>query len=329
MILRNILGSMTSTYQSIELSVVIPIYNEENNIDPLLTRLIPIASRIGIYEVIFVIDPGTDNSEDLIMKYSEANNCIKYIKMSRRFGQPAATFAGIRFSRGNFVVIMDADLQDPPELILDLYNKAKIGFDVVYAKRNSRIGENFIKKLVAKIGYFVINKLSDVTIPRDTGDFRILSRRFVIELLKLKESHGFLRGLVAFIGFKQTFILFDRVERFMGKGNYNRFFGSLKIGLNGIFGFSTKPLTYMTFVGVFISIISFLTGIWYLAQKFLGIQLTPGLSTTVIILTFLSGVQLLSLGILGQYITRIYDEVKQRPLFIVDTHSNSIEIDKN
>ena len=320
---------MNSTFPSIELSVVIPIYNEENNIDPLLTRLIPIASTIGIYEVIFVIDPGTDNSEDLIMKYSEANNCIKYIKMSRRFGQPAATFAGIRFSRGNFVVIMDADLQDPPELILDLYNKAKIGFDVVYAKRNSRIGENFIKKLVAKIGYFVINKLSDVTIPRDTGDFRILSRRFVIELLKLKESHGFLRGLVAFIGFKQTFILFDRVERFMGKGNYNRFFGSLKIGLNGIFGFSTKPLTYMTFVGVFISIISFLTGIWYLAQKFLGIQLTPGLSTTVIILTFLSGVQLLSLGILGQYITRIYDEVKQRPLFIVDTHSNSIEIDKN
>ncbi len=215
-------------------------------------------------------------------------------------------------------MVIDVDLQDPPELIEPLYQKLSEGYEVVYAKRRSRQGETWFKRLTAHLGYKVINKLSDVQLPRDTGDFRIMTRRVINELCRLNETHGFLRGLVAYIGFKQTYIEYDRDKRLTGKGHYNRFIGSIKIGLNGLISFGSRPLQMMSVIGAVIASFSFLLGAWYVLQKLIGMSLTPGLSTTVLVVTFFSGVQLLCLGLMGEYVGRIYDEVKRRPMFIVD-----------
>jgi len=308
------------TEESVELSIVVPVFKEELNIVPFLDRLIPVVAEISeISEIIFVLDPSPDNTENVIIDCSKTNSDIKLLKMSRRFGQPAATMAGLAFSRGERVVVIDVDLQDPPEVILELDKKMSEGFDVVYATRRTRNGETFFKRIFAKFGYKIINSLSDVQIPRNTGDFRMMSRKVVKEICALNEKHGFLRGLVAYVGFNQTGILYDRDSRHAGSGNYNRYLGSLRIGINGLVGFSAKPLNFMSLFGGFIAGFSFLLGGWYAIQKVLGVSLTPGLSTSVILITFFAGVQLLSLGLLGEYISRIYDEVKNRPMYIVDS----------
>lgn len=302
-----------------DLSIVIPVYKEERNILPFLNRLIPVLDKItDNSEIIFVLDPSPDQTERIIMDSSRLNSNIKLIKMSRRFGQPAASMAGLTYASGKRVVVIDVDLQDPPEVILELNSKMNEGFDVVYATRRTRDGETFIKKLVALLGYKVINSLSDVKIPKNTGDFRIMSRRVVDEICKLNEKHGFLRGLVAYVGFNQTGIFYKRESRHFGRGNYNRFLGSIRIGINGLVGFSAKPLNIMSLVGAGIAGFSFLFGGWYLLQKILGVSLTPGLSTTVILISFFAGIQLLSLGLVGEYVSRIYDEVKNRPMYIVE-----------
>jgi len=305
-----------------KLSVVIPVYNEEQNIDPFLERLIPVLHQLtnDCYEILFVLDPCKDRTEAIIMEQINQNERIKLIVLSRRFGQPAATMAGILTCEGNHCVVIDVDLQDPPELIPVMYERSREGFEVVYAKRRSRKGETLTKRFVSYVGYSLINKISDVEIPRNTGDFRIISRRVIEEIRKLNETHGFLRGIVAYVGFSQTFVEYDRDERYAGKGNYNRFFGSLKIGINGIVSFSSKPLTLMSIVGAGVSMLSFMLGMWYVAQKLFGIPLTPGLSTTVLLISFFAGIQLLSLGLIGEYIGRIYDEVKRRPIYIIDRY---------
>lgn len=301
------------------LSVVIPVYKEENNIKPFLSRLEPVLEKMNLtYEIIFSLDPSPDHTEAVILKEIDRNPDIKLLVFSRRFGQPAATIAGIHASTGEACVVIDVDLQDPPELIETMYNKFKENYDVVYAKRKTRKGETLIKRLVAYLGYATINRLSDIEIPRNTGDFRLMNRRVVNELMRLNENNAFLRGLVAYVGFKQVAIEYDRDERFSGKGNYNRFFGSLKIGFNGLIGFSSRPLSLMSIAGFLLSLFSFALGAWYVIQKLLGFNLSPGLSTTVLFVTFFAGVQLLGLGLMGEYIGRIYDEVKGRPMYIID-----------
>jgi glycosyltransferase involved in cell wall biosynthesis len=308
---------------AVDLSVVVPVYQEEDNVEPFLRRTTLTLSRLTQnYEIIFCLDPSADQTEALILKACDINKRIKLLKFSRRFGQPAATMAGILNALGAQCVIIDIDLQDPPEVIKDLVDEMQKGFDVVYAKRISRSGETFIKKMVTKIGYKLMNRLSDVQIPRDTGDFRIISRRVIEELRGLNETHGFLRGLVAYVGFSQTFIEYEREKRYSGKGNYNRFVGSIKIGLNGIIGFSSKPLNLMAIVGALIAVMSFFLGIWYWVQNLMGVAITAGLSTTVILVTFFAGIQLLSLGLLGEYVSRIYDEVKRRPMYIIENKKN-------
>jgi polyisoprenyl-phosphate glycosyltransferase len=313
-----------------DLTVVVPVYNEEKNVDEFYSRVEKVISELSIsYEIIFALDPSTDETENILRSLASINKNIKILVFSRRFGQPAATMAGLSYSKGESCVIIDCDLQDPPELIKDLYLKfvENKDLDVIYAKRKNRKGETIIKKIVSKFGYFVINKFSDINIPRDTGDFRILSKRVVDKLIQHQEAHAFLRGMVAHIGFKQDFIEYERDERLYGKSKYNRFFGSLKIGLNGIFSFTSKPLIIMSIAGFFLSFFSFLLGLWYLIQKIIGINLTPGLSTIVILITFFSGVQLLSLGLVGEYISRIYDEIKKRPLYVIDKKINFSETD--
>ena len=313
-----------------EISIVVPTYNEEENIKPFLQRTEKVLDKLGkSYEIIFALDPSSDNTEKIILDEIKRNKNIKLLIFSRQFGQPAATMAGISSCKGSYCVIIDVDLQDPPEIIENLYNKIISGYEVVYAKRKSRKGETFFKKIISSIAYYLINKLSDIHIPRDTGDYRILSRRVINHLVKLKESHGFLRGLVAFVGFNQSFVMYDREERFAGKSKYNKFFGSLKIGFNGLIGFSSKPLFLMSVSGFLIAMLGFLLGIWYIFQKITDINLTPGLTTTVILISFFAGVQLLGLGLLGEYVGRIYDEVKQRPKYILDKKINFDDNNKN
>jgi glycosyltransferase involved in cell wall biosynthesis len=305
------------------ISIVIPVYKEENNIIPFLMRAEPVLDKINHdYEIIFSLDPSPDNTELVIINQISRNPKIKLIKFSRRFGQPAATIAGILNCTGDYCVVIDVDLQDQPELIESLFNKLNEGYEVVYAKRRSRQGETLVKKIISYLGYSVINKLSDVQIPRNTGDFRIMTRRVIEELRGLNETHGFLRGLVAYVGFNQTFVEYDRDPRFSGAGNYNRLTGSFKIGLNGLISFSSRPLFIMSIGGFIIAGFSFLMGLSYLIQKLVGVNLTPGLSTTVLIVCFFSGVQLIGLGLMGEYVGRIYDEVKRRPMYIVDKKVN-------
>ena len=305
------------------ISVVVPVYKEERNISPFLKRMETVLDSMGVdYEIIFALDPSPDRTEEVIAAEIDRNPNIKLIVFSRRFGQPAATMAGILTCRGEACVVVDVDLQDPPELIKEMYVKFKEGCEVVYAKRRSRKGETIPKRIVAGVGYYVINKLSDIELPRDTGDFRIMSRRVIEDLRRLNETHGFLRGLVAYVGYKQASIEYDRDERLHGRGNYNRFFGSLRIGLNGLISFSSRPLQMMSIAGGILAFFSFLLGAWYVFQKLAGFDLTPGLSTTVLVVSFFAGVQLLCLGLMGEYVGRIYDEVKRRPMYIIDRKVN-------
>lgn len=301
------------------LSLVVPVYKEEKNVPEFLRRLRPILSRVTEdYEIIFALDPSPDRTEEVVLEERAKDERIKLLKFSRRFGQPMATLAGLSYSRGRAVIVMDVDLQDPPELVEEMVGKWREGYDVVLPQRRERTGEPWVKKLVASTGYKVINKIADVRIPPNTGDFRLMSRRVVEEVVRLKESHGFLRGMVAVVGFKQCLIPFDRPARFAGETNYNRFLGSLRIGFNGIFCFSTYALTLSTMAGFVIAGASFLIGLAYLGMKLAGFPFPIGNPTIVILILFLGGIQLISVGILGEYIGRIYEEVRSRPKFIVD-----------
>jgi polyisoprenyl-phosphate glycosyltransferase len=313
----------SSSVSLVNVSVVVPVYKEAGNIKPFLQRTEAVMEKLGVsYEIIFALDPSPDDTEGVILREIERNPAVKLILFSRRFGQPAATMAGILNCTGEKCVVIDVDLQDQPEVIEQFYNKMAEGYEVVYAMRASREGETFIKRAVSYFGYSVINRLSDVQIPRNTGDFRIMSRRVIEELRRLSETHGFLRGMVAYVGFKQAAVIYNRDARLTGTGNYNRLIGSLRIGLNGLVGFSSRPLQVMSMGGFIVAAISFLIGFWYLIQKLMGFDLTPGLPTTVLVVSFFSGVQLLALGVVGEYIGRIYDETKRRPMYIVDRKVN-------
>ncbi|HUR56746.1 MAG TPA: glycosyltransferase family 2 protein [Opitutaceae bacterium] len=301
------------------LSIVVPVYKEEKNIPEFLRRLGPILSGITPdYEIIFSLDPSPDRTEEVILEQRARDERIRLLKFSRRFGQPMATLAGLQYSSGDAVVVMDVDLQDPPELLHEMVAKWREGYDVVLPQRRQRTGEPAVKKLIAATGYKVINKIADVRIPPNTGDFRLMSRRVVTEVVKLKESHGFLRGMVAVVGFKQAIIPFDRPARFAGETNYNRFVGSVRIGFNGIFCFSTYALTLSTWLGFIIAFGSLLLAGIYLFYKLMDWEIFWGNPTLVILIAFLGGVQLISVGILGEYIGRIYEEVRARPKYIVD-----------
>jgi dolichol-phosphate mannosyltransferase len=301
------------------LSVVVPVYNEQRNVPELIARLLPILEAItSDFEIIFALDPSPDQTEEMVLRARERDQRVKLLRFSRRIGQPMATLGGLHYSAGDAVIVMDVDLQDPPELIPEMVAGWREGFDVVYAQRRNRKGETWLKRAVAAAGYKLINKIADVNIPPNTGDFRLMSRRVVDQVKLMKESHGFLRGMVAIVGFRETSVLFDRPARFEGSGNYNRFLGSLRIGFNGIFCFSNYALTLSSQLGFLIAGTAFLLALLYLLLKLIGVPFPLGNPTIVILVLFLGGVQLISVGILGEYIGRIYEEVKQRPKFIVE-----------
>jgi len=301
------------------LSIVVPVYREEKNIGEFLRRLRPILAGISEdYEIIFALDPSPDRTEEVILAERAMDPRVKLLKFSRRFGQPMATLGGMQYSTGDAVIVMDVDLQDPPELVVEMVAKWREGYDVVLPQRRRRTGEPWLKKLVAETGYAVINKIANVRIPPNTGDFRLMSRRVVNEVVRLKETHGFLRGLVAAVGFRQVLLPFDRPARFAGQTKYNRFLGSLRIGFNGIFCFSTYALTLSTQLGFLLALGSIFIALVYLVLKLAGFPFPLGNPTIVILILLMGGVQLISVGILGEYIGRIYEEVRARPKFIVD-----------
>jgi dolichol-phosphate mannosyltransferase len=302
------------------LSVVIPVYNEEENIDRAYQRLADVLSGLACaWELIFCLDPSTDRSEELILALRAKDPRVKLLRFSRRFGQPMATLAGMEAAAGDAVVVIDCDLQDPPELIPELVAGWRDGFDVVHAQRRTRAGETRIKRVVASLGYRVINRIAEVEIPRNTGDFRLMSRRVVNHVVALKESHGFLRGLVGLVGFRQTAVLYDRDPRAGGKGKYNPFLGDLGIGLNGVIGFSRYPLQVSSLLGLVLAVLAFLLAIVYLILKLSGVAFPIGNPTIVIVVSFFSGIQLLSLGVMGEYVGRIYDEARARPKYIIES----------
>jgi glycosyltransferase involved in cell wall biosynthesis len=309
------------------ISIVIPMYFEELVVNECYKRLNPVLESIKYdYELIFVNDGSTDKTLELLRELGEKDNHIKIVNLSRNFGHQIAVTAGIDKAKGNAIIIMDADLQDPPELIPMMLDKWECGFDVVYAKRKRRKGETWFKLFTAKTFYRVLDNLTDIRIPLDTGDFRLIDRKISRELSIMKEKNRFLRGMVAWIGYKQGSIEYEREERFAGDSKYP-LRKMIKFALDGIFSFSTKPLKYVERIGIISVLVSLYIFLSSFISKIRGNgHLVDGWTSLICVITFLGGVQLLSIGILGEYIGRTYEESKNRPLYIVD-EDNSLRID--
>jgi glycosyltransferase involved in cell wall biosynthesis len=300
------------------LSVVIPIFNEEEIIPELHERLKKAVLQItDDYELIFVNDGSKDSSLPQLMRLTEIDPNVFFINFSRNFGHQKAVTAGIDHARGEAVVIIDGDLQDPPELIPELYAKYKQGFEVVYARREQRKGESFFKKVTAKLFYRILQKLTNVDIPVDTGDFRLIDQKVVRYLKMMPEQNKFLRGQIAWLGFKQSEVLFNRDKRKYGKTGYS--FGKmLSFALDGITGFSNMPLTLVTKTGFVISAISFFIILYAIFAHYVLEQTVTGWTSLIISSLFIGGIQLISIGIIGEYIGRINNNVQNRPLYIID-----------
>jgi glycosyltransferase involved in cell wall biosynthesis len=302
----------------IDISIIIPIFNEEANIDNLYKRLLNVILPITQeYELIFVNDGSTDGSFEKIKTISYVDDKIKFIDFSRNFGHQIAVTAGLDKSTGKAVVIIDADLQDPPEVISDLYKKLKEGYQVVYAKRKKRQGESLMKRITAKVFYRILAKITSITIPVDTGDFRIIERKVVDELKRMPEQQKFLRGQISWVGFKQTFVEYDRDERQFGKTGYS-YAKMFKLALDGITSFSEFPLKVATLTGFIFSGVSFLLIIYALYGRFVLNTNQPGWTSLMLSVSFIGGIQLLSIGIIGEYIGRIGTNIRNRPLYIIN-----------
>lgn len=299
------------------LSIVVPVYNETENIGPFYERLKKVLDNIGeSYEIICVNDGSTDATLENLLKLREKDSNIKVVDLSRNFGKEIALTAGLDFSSGMAVIPIDADLQDPPELIPQLVAKWKEGYEVVYAVRKSRLGESLFKKLTAHLFYRLAEKIMDINIPRDTGDFRLMDRSAVDPLKNMRERNRFMKGLFAWVGFKQVAIYYERDPRHKGKTKWN-FFKLLNFAIEGITSFSYVPLRLATYIGLVIALMSFFYAAYIMISTLIYGNPVPGYPSLITIILFLGGVQLICIGILGEYMGRIYNEVKQRPVYII------------
>jgi dolichol-phosphate mannosyltransferase len=305
------------------LSVVIPVYNEEANVQLLYQRLVAVVVGLNLTEteLVFVNDGSTDNTIDTIKDLPKSTVNVRYLDLSRNFGHQIAVTAGLDQCKGDLVVIIDADLQDPPELIAEMVEKAKSGYDVVYARRTKRQGESLLKRATAKYFYRLLARITSVDIPIDTGDFRIITRRVVDALRQMPEREKFLRGQIAWIGFNQTYIEYEREERQAGSTGYT-WRKMLRFALDGITSFSNFPLKMATISGFVMSFVSFLLMLYALYSRFILKVYEPGWTSLMLSVLFIGGIQLVSIGIIGEYIGRISNNVKQRPLYLIKDSSN-------
>jgi dolichol-phosphate mannosyltransferase len=299
------------------------MYNEEEVIPETYRRLTKVMDDINeSYEIIFINDGSRDNTKAMLSELCKTDKRVKMIDFARNFGHQIAITAGMDYAAGDCMVIIDGDLQDPPELIPDMIEIWRSGFDVVYGKRKSRQGETFFKKFTAKIFYRLLGKLTDVDIPVDTGDFRLIDRKVCEALKQLPERSRYVRGLMSWVGFKQTAIEFERSERFAGETKYP-LKKMLKLAMDGIMSFSYKPLRIASYLGTFLSLASFLYLIFVLLQKLIFPESAQsGWASIIAVSLFFNGIILLMLGIIGEYIGRIYDEAKGRPLYIISELKN-------
>ena len=300
-----------------EISVVVPLYNEAENIDFLFARLTQTLDSLKTsYEIVCINDGSRDATLDLLVDYHHKNPQIKVINLSRNFGKEIALTAGIDYANGAAVIPIDADLQDPPELIAELITKWREGYDVVYATRRSRQGETWLKRFTAGAFYKVIDKMTVVPIPSNTGDFRLLDRKVIEAIKKLPERNRFMKGLFAWVGYKQTSVLFDREPRAKGTTTWN-YWKLWNFALDGITSFSFVPLKVWSYVGLFISFLSLVYALFLIARTIiLGIDV-PGYASLMVAVLFFGGIQLITLGVIGEYLGRVYEEVKGRPLYFV------------
>lgn len=304
--------------ESTTISVVVPIYNEEAILPELYARLrLAVVGISENYEIIFINDGSNDHSFAEILQLSQRDDRVLYIHLSRNFGHQIAVTAGLDVARGKAVVIIDGDLQDPPELIPDLYAKYQEGFEVVYAKRHDREGESWFKKTTAKVFYRLLKRITSIDIPLDTGDFRLIDQKVVSYLKQMPEQNKFLRGQIAWLGFRQTEVLFHRDKRKYGKTGYT-LSKMISFAIDGITSFSDKPLQWVTRAGLTISFFSFLIILYALYSHFVLDRTISGWTSLIISSMFIGGVQMLSIGIIGEYISRINKNSMNRPLYIVD-----------
>ena len=303
------------------ISIVAPVYNEEETIDEFNKRISRVLRDLKSdrydYEIIYVNDGSQDLSLKILKGLRQKDpDHIKVIDFSRNFGHQLAITAGIDFASGAAVVIIDSDLQDPPELIPEMIEKWEEGFDVVYAVRKQRKAETFFKKITASCFYYLLRKISKINLPRNTGDFRLIDSKVVNSLRRVKERHRFMRGLVCWTGFRQTGIEYVREKRFAGKTKYPLYKMTI-FALDGITSFSKIPLQISSYLGFFVSFLSFIYIIINLYLKLFTDQPVRGWTSLIVLICFLGGMQMMFIGIIGEYIGRIYDEVKQRPLYII------------
>ena len=298
-------------------SIVAPIFNELENISELYRRVSAVMSSLqGTWELVLVDDGSSDGSTEAIRALAQQDEHIRPVIFARNFGHEIAVTAGLDYSRGEAVIMMDADLQDPPEIILDMVEKWREGYEIVYARREEREGETWFKLFTAKLFYRLIARITDVKIPTDVGNFRLMDRKVVNVLNQMHERHRFMRGMSAWVGFRQIGVPFKRAARFSGttKWPFNKMF---KLALNAITGFSYFPLQLATYFGFFSAGLAIIAIPVVIIMRLIGHGAFLGQATTLIAVLFLGGVQLISLGVLGEYLGRIYDEVKNRPLYIV------------
>ena len=314
-----------------KISVVVPMYYEEEVAKECYTRLKDVLEKIENYnyEIIFVNDGSKDKTLEILKKIAKENKNVKIISFSRNFGHQCAVTAGLRYVTGDAIVIIDADLQDPPELIPEMIKLWEEGNEVIYGKRKSREGESRFKLLTASMFYKTLNALSDVEIPKDTGDFRLVDRKVVEVINSLPEHNKFLRGLFSWVGFKQKAYEYERKERYAGKTKYP-LKKMLKLAQDGIFSFSIKPLKIVGAMGILSVIISIILFVYaVLSYAFDWNNLVPGWTSLMVTMTFIGGMILISLWMIGEYIGRIYDETKRRPEYIIEKTYNIDESDEN
>jgi len=305
--------------EATSIAVIIPVYNESGNLHTLYSRLVAVLESIVTqYQIVFVNDGSTDNSSEIITTLAQEDDHVFYINLSRNFGHQVAVSAGLNHVDADCTIIIDADLQDPPELISDLYREYQKGFDVVYAKRKKRHGESILKKLTAKLYYRLLKRLVRFEIPLDAGDFRLLSRRVVKAVNTMPEQNKYLRGQIAWLGYKHSHVLYEREERHHGKSGYT-ISKMFRLAIDGITGFSDKPLAYVSRLGFVISLFSFITILFAIFSHFILKQTITGWTSLIICVSFLGGIQLLSIGVIGEYISRINKNVIQRPLYVIDS----------
>jgi len=301
-----------------EISVVVPIFNEDKNIQLLYDRLLSVFKQMATssFELLFVNDGSTDKSLTVLKQLAGADTNVRFLDLSRNFGHQIAVMAGLDNAKGESIIIIDADLQDPPELIPKLLQRKKQGFDVVYAKRKTRKNEGLPKKVTARLFYRLLDSITTIPIPLDTGDFRVVSRRVVDVLKQMPEQEKFLRGQIAWMGFDQSFVEYDRDGRHAGDTGYT-WRKMIRFALDGITSFSDFPLKLATLSGFIVSFISFLLMIYALYSRFILKVYEPGWTSLMLSVLFIGGIQLLAVGIIGEYIGRISNNVKKRPLYLI------------